>query len=64
MASFASVTVVEQLLGRVLPQRGASQQQTEALNQSHALAVWHNFAETAGRLRDRLVAGLVLSGAR
>jgi type III restriction enzyme len=57
MASLQSATAVEQLLGRVLRQPGASHRQNRALNQSYAFVVSHNFAETAGSLRDRLVAG-------
>lgn len=57
MASLSSATAVEQLLGRVLRQPGASHRQTKALNQSYAFVVSRNFAETAGALRDRLVAG-------
>jgi type III restriction enzyme len=57
MASLSSATAVEQLLGRVLRQPGASHRQAKALNQSYAFVVSRNFAETAGSLRDRLVAG-------
>ncbi len=57
MASLSSATAVEQLLGRVLRQPGASQRHARALNQSYAFVVSRNFAETAGALRDRLVAG-------
>lgn len=57
MASLSSATAVEQLLGRVLRQPGARHRQAPALNQSYALVVSRNFAETAGTLRDRLVAG-------
>ncbi|MDD2608131.1 MAG: DEAD/DEAH box helicase family protein [Giesbergeria sp.] len=57
MASLSSATAVEQLLGRVLRQPGASQRQAKALNQSYAFVVSRNFADTAGALRDRLVAG-------
>ncbi|MBK7423959.1 MAG: DEAD/DEAH box helicase family protein [Propionivibrio sp.] len=57
MASLHSATAVEQLLGRVLRQPGASHRQARALNQSYAFVVSHNFAETASALRDRLVAG-------
>jgi type III restriction enzyme len=57
MASLHSATAVEQLLGRVLRQPGASHRQTKALNQSYAFVVSRNFAETASALRDRLVAG-------
>jgi type III restriction enzyme len=57
MASLSSATAVEQLLGRVLRQPGASRRQAKALNQSYAFVVSRNFAETAGALRDRLVAG-------
>lgn len=57
MASLSSATAVEQLLGRVLRQPGASHRQARALNQSYAFVVSRNFAETAGALRDRLVEG-------
>jgi type III restriction enzyme len=57
MASLSSATAVEQLLGRVLRQPGASHRQAKALNQSYAFVVARNFAETAGALRDRLVEG-------
>ena len=57
MASLHSATAVEQLLGRVLRQPGASHRSTKALNQSYAFVVSPNFAETASALRDRLVAG-------
>ena len=57
MASLHSATAVEQLLGRVLRQPGASHRQARALNQSYAFVVSRNFAETASALRDRLVAG-------
>ena len=57
MASLSSATAVEQLLGRVLRQPGASHRQAKALNQSYAFVVSRSFAETAGALRDRLVAG-------
>ena len=57
MASLSSATAVEQLLGRVLRQPGASHRQAKALNQSYAFVVSRNFAETASALRDRLVAG-------
>ncbi|MGK2941801.1 MAG: DEAD/DEAH box helicase [Immundisolibacter sp.] len=57
MASLSSATAVEQLLGRVLRQPEASHRQARALNQSYAFVVSRNFAETAGALRDRLVAG-------
>lgn len=57
MASLHSATAVEQLLGRVLRQPGASHRQAKALNQSYAFVVSRNFAETASALRDRLVAG-------
>ena len=57
MASLSSATAVEQLLGRVLRQPGASHRQARALNQSYAFVVSRNFAETAGALRDRLIAG-------
>jgi type III restriction enzyme len=57
MASLSSATAVEQLLGRVLRQPGASHRQAKALNQSYAFVVSRNFAETASSLRDRLVAG-------
>jgi type III restriction enzyme len=57
MASLSSATAVEQLLGRVLRQPGASHRQSKALNQSYAFVVSRNFAETASALRDSLVAG-------
>jgi type III restriction enzyme len=57
MASLSSATAVEQLLGRVLRQPAASHRGSKALNQSYAFVVSRNFAETAGTLRDRLVAG-------
>jgi len=57
MASLSSATAVEQLLGRVLRQPDASHRHSRALNQSYAFVVSRNFAETAGTLRDRLVAG-------
>jgi type III restriction enzyme len=57
MASLSSATAVEQLLGRVLRQPDAVHRQAKALNQSYAFVVSRNFAETAGALRDRLVAG-------
>ncbi|MEA3219155.1 DEAD/DEAH box helicase [Immundisolibacter sp.] len=57
MASLSSPTAVEQLLGRVLRQPGASHRQARALNQSYAFVVSRNFAETASALRDRLVTG-------
>lgn len=57
MASLQSATAVEQLLGRVLRQPGASHRQARALNQSYAFVVSRSFAETASSLRDRLVAG-------
>lgn len=57
MASLHSATAVEQLLGRVLRQPGASHRNAQALNQSYAFVVSRNFAETASALRDRLVAG-------
>lgn len=57
MASLSSATAVEQLLGRVLRQPGASHRQAKALNQSYAFVVSRNFSEAASALRDRLVAG-------
>jgi len=57
MASLQSATAVEQLLGRVLRQPGAQHRAAKELNQSYALVVSRNFAETAGALRDRLVQG-------
>ena len=57
MASLHSATSVEQLLGRILRQPGASHRESRPLNQSYAFVVSLNFAETAGALRDRLVAG-------
>ena len=57
MASLHSATAVEQLLGRILRQPGASHRTARALNQSYAFVVSRNFAETASALRDRLVEG-------
>ncbi|MEW5822967.1 MAG: DEAD/DEAH box helicase family protein [Pseudomonadota bacterium] len=57
MAELRSATAVEQLLGRVLRQPGASHRRSNTLNQSYAFVVSRNFAETASALRDRLVAG-------
>lgn len=57
MASLSSATAVEQLLGRVLRQPNARHFADARLNQSYAFVVSRNFAETAGALRDRLVAG-------
>lgn len=57
MASLHSATAVEQLLGRVLRQPGATHRTAQALNQSYAFVVSSSFAETAAALRDRLVQG-------
>ena len=57
MASLHSATAVEQLLGRVLRQPDARHRESPALNRSYAFVVSRNFAETAGALRDQLVAG-------
>ena len=57
MASLHSATAVEQLLGRVLRQPGASHRPSRLLNQSYAFVVSRNFAETANALRERLVTG-------
>lgn len=57
MASLHSATAVEQLLGRVLRQPNARHFDDPLLNRSYAFVVSRNFAETAGALRDRLVAG-------
>ena len=57
MASLHSATAVEQLLGRVLRQPGATHRAAQALNQSYAFVVSSSFAETASALRDRLVHG-------
>jgi type III restriction enzyme len=57
MAELKSATAVEQLLGRVLRQPGASHRRAKALNQSYAFVVSRSFAETAAALRDRLVVG-------
>jgi type III restriction enzyme len=57
MASLHSATAVEQLLGRVLRQPGASHRLQPLLNQSYAFVVSRNFAETANALRERLVIG-------
>lgn len=55
MASIASATAVEQLLGRILRQPYASAQADNELNQSYAFVVSNSFAETANALRDGLV---------
>jgi type III restriction enzyme len=57
MASLHSATAVEQLLGRVLRQPGATHRAAQALNQSYALVVSNSFAKTAAALRDQLVQG-------
>jgi hypothetical protein len=57
MASLSSATAVEQLLGRVLRQPEACHRHARELNQSYAFVGSRHFAETAGTLRDRLVAG-------
>jgi type III restriction enzyme len=57
MAELKSATAVEQLLGRILRQPNARHFADARLNQSYAFVVSRNFAETAGALRDRLVAG-------
>jgi type III restriction enzyme len=57
MASLHSATAVEQLLGRVLRQPGATHRAAQALNQSYAFVVSSSFTETANALRDRLVKG-------
>lgn len=57
MASLHSATAVEQILGRVLRQPGASRRASEVLNQSYAFVVSRNFADTASALRDHLVSG-------
>lgn len=57
LASLSSSTAVEQLLGRILRQPNARHRRAPALNQSYAFVVSRDFAETAGTLRDRLVAG-------
>jgi type III restriction enzyme len=57
LASLHSATAVEQLLGRVLRQPGASHRLQPLLNQSYAFVVSRNFAETANALRERLVIG-------
>ncbi len=57
MASLHSATAVEQFLGRVLRQPGASHRSSRLLSQSYAFVVARNFAETANALRERLVTG-------
>ncbi|MFN6960779.1 MAG: hypothetical protein ACK4N6_00930, partial [Rhodocyclaceae bacterium] len=57
MAELRSATAVEQMLGRILRQPGACHRSARALNQSYAFVVSKSFAETAGALRDQLVAG-------
>lgn len=55
MASIASATAVEQLLGRILRQPYATAQADDELNQSYAFVVSNSFAETANALKDSLV---------
>lgn len=57
MTSLSSATAVEQLLGRVLRQPGATHRDAKELNQSYAFVVSRSFADTANSLRDRLVSG-------
>ena len=57
MASMSSSTAVEQLLGRVLRQPGASQRASPLLNQSYAFVVSRNFAETAAATPPALING-------
>ncbi|WP_085315499.1 DEAD/DEAH box helicase [Derxia lacustris] len=57
MAALHSATSVEQLLGRVLRQPGASHRPTAALNRSYAFVASRSFTETASALRERLVEG-------
>lgn len=57
MAELHSATAVEQLLGRILRQPGASPLDDNALNQSYAYVVSRSFRDTASSLRDSLVHG-------
>lgn len=57
LAGTQSETAVEQLLGRVLRQPGATPRATPALNQSYAYVMSADFTSTASALRDRLVEG-------
>jgi type III restriction enzyme len=57
MASIASSTAVEQLLGRILRQPGANHRKAKELNQSYAFVVSSNLSDTALKLQDRLVTG-------
>ena len=57
LSSQQSGTAVEQLLGRVLRQPGATARQTAALNQSYAFVRSSDFARVANELRDGLVRG-------
>ena len=57
MADIRSAKAVEQLLGRILRQPGATHRPQDALNQSYAYVVSRDFRDTAASLRDKLVAG-------
>jgi len=57
LAGTQSETAVEQLLGRVLRQPGATARATPALNQSYAYVLSTDFTSAASALRDRLVVG-------
>ena len=57
LAGTQSETAVEQLLGRVLRQPGATRRATPALNQSYAYVMSNDFTSAANALRDRLVTG-------
>lgn len=57
MAEVHSATAVEQLLGRILRQPGATERADEELNRSYAFVVSRDFNATAEGLRDRLVQG-------
>ena len=57
MASLSSATAVEQLLGRVLRQPDAGPSAGEGIEPIPCLRSVAQLAETAGTLRDRLVAG-------
>jgi type III restriction enzyme len=57
LAGTQSETAVEQLLGRVLRQPGATARTTPELNQSYAYVMSADFTSAANALRDRLVTG-------
>lgn len=57
VAELRSETRVEQLLGRILRQPGATWRDSVELNRSYAFVASRDFGATANALRDRLVEG-------